>query len=37
MKREEILTLFHYNAWANARILNAALNLTPEQFMANLG
>jgi len=34
MKKDEILTLYQYNAWANARILNAALNLTPEQFMA---
>ena len=34
MKKEEILTLYQYNAWANARILNAASNLNHEQFMA---
>jgi len=34
MKKDEILTLYQYNAWANARILNAASNLTPEQFLA---
>lgn len=34
MKKSEILTLYQYNAWANARILNAAANMTPEQFLA---
>lgn len=34
MKKDEILTLYHYNAWANARILNAAANVTAEQFLA---
>ena len=33
MKKEEILTLYRYNAWANARILNAAAQLTPGQFL----
>ena len=34
MKKDEIQTLYRYNAWANARILHAAANLTPEQFLA---
>jgi uncharacterized damage-inducible protein DinB len=34
MKKDEILTLYRYNSWANARILKAAANLTPEQFLA---
>jgi uncharacterized damage-inducible protein DinB len=33
MKKEEILTLYRYNSWANARILNAAAQLTPGQFI----
>ena len=32
MKKDEILTLYQYNAWANARILNAASRVTAEQF-----
>ena len=35
MKKEEILTLYQYNSWANARILNAASNLNHEQFLAS--
>jgi len=34
MKKSEILTLYQYNIWANERILNAASNLTTEQFLA---
>jgi len=34
MKKDEVLTLYRYNAWANARILNTAANLTVEQFLA---
>ncbi len=34
MKKSEILTLYQYNAWANARILQAASQMTPEQFLA---
>jgi len=34
MKKDEILLLYRYNTWANARILNAASNLTLEQFLA---
>lgn len=33
MKKSEIVTLYRYNAWANERILNAACNLTTEQFL----
>lgn len=34
MKKDEILTLYRYNAWANARILNTASRLTLEEFLA---
>jgi uncharacterized damage-inducible protein DinB len=34
MKKSEILTLYQYNTWANKRILNAASNITIEQFLA---
>jgi uncharacterized damage-inducible protein DinB len=34
MKKDEALTLYRYNAWANARILNAAAQVTAEQFLA---
>jgi uncharacterized damage-inducible protein DinB len=34
MKKNEILTLYQYNAWANARILAAASQVTAEQFLA---
>lgn len=34
MKQEEILCLYRYNAWANARILQAAAQVTAEQFLA---
>ena len=34
MKKYEILTLYQYNTWANARILRTAANLTLEQFLA---
>lgn len=35
MKKNEIATLYQYNAWANARILNAASHLSAEQFLAS--
>ncbi len=35
MNRQDILTLYRYNQWANAKILNAAANVTPEQFLAD--
>jgi len=34
MKPDEILTLYRYNAWANARILKAASQVSLEQFLA---
>jgi len=33
MNKDDILLLYRYNAWANARILNAAAQITPEQFL----
>jgi len=37
MTPEEILLLFTYDAWANARDLEACAALTPEQFTRALG
>lgn len=37
MVGEMIRTLYRYNAWANARILNTAAHLSPEQFRAGGG
>jgi uncharacterized damage-inducible protein DinB len=34
MNKQEIQLLYHYNAWANARILDAAEGLTNTQFTA---
>lgn len=34
MNRSDLQLLYRYNSWANARILNAAANLTLEQFLA---
>ena len=34
MNKSDILTLYKYNAWENARILNAASRVTAEQFLA---
>jgi len=34
MKKDEILTLYQYNAWANTRILNATSTVNHEQFLA---
>jgi uncharacterized damage-inducible protein DinB len=36
MTPEEMRTLFEYDAWANARTLNACAALTQEQFTRNL-
>ncbi len=36
MQASEIMTLFGYNYWANARILDAAAKVTPAQFTAKL-
>ena len=34
MNKQDILTLYQYNQWANARILNAAASVTQEQYLA---
>ena len=34
MNKQDILTLYKYNQWANAKILNAAAGVTQEQFLA---
>jgi len=34
MNKQDILILYHYNQWANAKILNAAANVTQEQYLA---
>ena len=34
MNKSDILTLYKYNTWANARILNAASRITTEQYLA---
>jgi uncharacterized damage-inducible protein DinB len=34
MKPSDILMLYDYSCWANARNLRAALQVTPEQFVA---
>jgi uncharacterized damage-inducible protein DinB len=35
MNKQDLLTLFQYNQWANAKILDAAANLSTEQFLAD--
>lgn len=35
MNKQDILSLYRYNQWANAKILNAAANITPEQYLAD--
>lgn len=34
MNKQDILTLYKYNQWTTAKILNAASNVTQEQFLA---
>jgi uncharacterized damage-inducible protein DinB len=34
MNKQDILTLYKYNRWANAKILEAAAHVTEEQFFA---
>src|SRR5689334_2513857 len=34
MNQQDILILYKYNQWANAKILNAATHVTQEQFVA---
>ena len=33
MNKQDIILLYKYNQWANAKILNAASNVTSEQFL----
>lgn len=35
MNKQDILTLYKYNQWANTKILNAAANVSQEQFLAD--
>jgi uncharacterized damage-inducible protein DinB len=37
MTREEVRTLYRYNAWANGRLLDSCGLLTPEEFTRDLG
>ncbi len=37
MNQNDILTLYEYNYWATARVLHAAVQLTPDQFTAPAG
>jgi len=34
MNKQDILTLYKYNQWANAKILNRVAHVTQEQFLA---
>jgi uncharacterized damage-inducible protein DinB len=34
MNRQDILVLYKYNAWSNAKIMDAASKVTQEQFLA---
>lgn len=34
MNKQDILILYQYNAWSNAKILDAASNVTQEQLLA---
>lgn len=35
MNKQDILTLYQYNQWANAKILDAASNITQDQYLAD--
>ena len=35
MNKQDILILYNYNQWANAKILDAAANVTLEQYLAD--
>ena len=37
MNRQDIVTLFDYNAWANTRVLGAVESLPAEQLLRDLG
>ena len=34
MNKQDVLVLYNYNAWSNARILDAASRVTQEEFLA---
>ena len=34
MNKQNILILYQYNTWSNAKILDAASRITPQQFLA---
>jgi uncharacterized damage-inducible protein DinB len=34
MNKQDIIVLYQYNQWTNAKILNAASNVTPEGYLA---
>jgi uncharacterized damage-inducible protein DinB len=34
MNKQDVLILYKYNQWANAKILNVAANVTEEQYLA---
>ncbi len=34
MNKQDLFLLYRYNQWANAKILNAAVGVTPEQYLA---
>ena len=36
MNKQDILILFKYSAWSNAKILDAASHITQEQFLASV-
>src|SRR5436309_15400969 len=36
MNKQDVEYLYEYNRWANARLLDAASKLTPEQFSRDL-
>jgi uncharacterized damage-inducible protein DinB len=35
MDKQDILTLYTYNQWANAKILSAAANIPQDQYLAD--
>jgi uncharacterized damage-inducible protein DinB len=37
MNRQDIVTLFEYNTWANTRSLEVSASLSPDQFVRDLG
>jgi uncharacterized damage-inducible protein DinB len=35
MNKQDILTIYHYNQWTTAKILDCTANVTQEQFLAS--